>query len=512
MLVQVAALQLVLHVHDVLEPVQEPDVHLGDLVDLLGGETAAQGLGHHEEPLVVHVDQAVLDLLGVEVLQAVHAQGLHRQLQRADGLHEGALKGVADGHDLAGGLHLGAQGAAGGGELVEGQPGQLQHAVVQGGLEAGGGLAGDGVGDLVQGVTQGHLGGHLGDGVAGGLGGQGGGAAHAGVDLDDGILVAVRVQGQLDVAAALDLQGGDDVQGGGAEHLVLLVGQGLGGGHHDGVAGMDAHGIDVLHGADLDDVASGVPHDLELDLLPAGDGALDEDLAHPGHVDATVGDLPEGGLVIGDAAAGAAQGVGGPDDDGIADGVGKVHGVLHALHHVGGDAGLADLLHGVLEALTVLGLPDGLGAGAQELHVVLGQDALLVEVHGQVETGLSAQGGQDRVGPLLLDDLGHRGDVQRLDIDVVGDVLVGHDGGGVGVDQHHLHTLFLQGAAGLGAGVVKLGGLTDDDGPGAQHQDFFDIGILRHYQAPPSIRRTNRSKRYSVSLGPGLASGWNCTV
>ena len=68
-----------------------------------------------------------------------------------------------------------------------------------------------------------------------------------------------------------------------------------------------------------------------------------------------------------------------------------------------------------------------------------------------------------------------RGDVQRLDIHVVGDVLVGHDGGGVGVDQHHLHALLLQGAAGLGAGVVELGGLADDDGAGAQHQDLLDI-------------------------------------
>ena len=32
----------------------------------------------------------------------------------------------------------------------------------------------------------------------------------------------------------------------------------------------------------------------------------------------------------------------------------------------------------------------------------------------------------------------------------------------------------LQGAAGLGAGVVKLGRLTDDDGAGADDQNLFD--------------------------------------
>ena len=134
-----------------------------------------------------------------------------------------------------------------------------------------------------------------------------------------------------------------------------------------------------------------------------------------------------------------------------------------------------------------------------------------MEGHGQVQAGLAAQGGQDGVGPLHLDDLGHRGDIQRLDIHVVGNVLVRHDGGGVRVDQDHLDALFLQGAAGLGAGIVKLGGLADDDGAGAQDQDLFDIRILRHYWSPP-IDAIKRSNRYSVSWGPGLASGWNWVV
>ena len=79
-------------------------------------------------------------------------------------------------------------------------------------------------------------------GVAGGLGGQSGGTGHTGVNLDDRVLEGLGIQSKLHVAAALDLQGGDDVQSGGAQHLELPVGQGLGGGHHDGVAGVDATG------------------------------------------------------------------------------------------------------------------------------------------------------------------------------------------------------------------------------------------------------------------------------
>ena len=149
---------------------------------------------------------------------------MHVLLQRAHRLHQRPLEGVADGHDLAGGLHLGTQGAAGSGELVKGQAGDLQHTVVHRRLKAGLGLSGDRVGDLVQSIAQSHLGCHLGDGIARGLRSQRRGAADPGIDLDDRVLEAVWLEGELDIAAALDLQRGDDLQCGGAQHLELLVG------------------------------------------------------------------------------------------------------------------------------------------------------------------------------------------------------------------------------------------------------------------------------------------------
>ena len=160
---------------------------------------------------------------------------------------------------------------------------------------------------------------------------------------------------------------------------------------------MDAYGVDVLHGTDRNHVSGGVPHDLELDLLPAGNAPLDQHLAHPAEVNSAVGDLLQGALVVGDAAASAAQGVGRADDDRIADLSRKLHRVRHALHHLGDHAGLLDGLHAVLEALAVLRLADGFGAGAQQLHAVFFQRAVLVEGHRQIQAGLSPQGGQDGI-------------------------------------------------------------------------------------------------------------------
>ena len=251
-------------------------------------------------------------------------QAVQAHLRPPDGLHQRHLKAGGDGHDLAGGLHLGTQLAAGVGKLIEGPLGHLHHNVVQRGLKAGAGLAGDVVFDLVQGVAQGDLGGDLGNGIAGGLGGQGGGAGHTGVHLDDRILKAVRVQSQLHVAAAHDAQMGDDVQRGLPQHLELLVRQSLGGGHHDGVAGVDAYRVKVLHGADGNHVAHAVPHGLKLDLLPAEDGPLHQNLGNRRGIQTGLGDDPQLRFVGSGAAAGTAQGKGGTDDDGITDPLGHL--------------------------------------------------------------------------------------------------------------------------------------------------------------------------------------------
>ena len=94
--------------------------------------------------------------------------------------------------------------------------------------------------------------------------------------------------------------------------------------------------------------------------------------------------------------------------------------------------------------------------------------------------GLAAQGGQQGVGPLGLDHLGHDLPGERLDVGAVGHLRVGHDRGRVGIDQHDLVALFAQGLAGLGAGIIELAGLADDDRPGADQQNLLDIVAAWH--------------------------------
>ena len=334
-----------------------------------------------------------------------------------------------------------------------------------------------------------HLGRHARDGVAAGLGRKGRGARHAGIDLDQVILEAVRVQGKLHVAPALDLERADDLERAVAQHVIFLVGQCLAGAQHDGVARMYAHGVDVFHVADGDGGVVGVAHHLVLDLLVALDALFHQHLMHRGEFERIFEQLLHLLRVVGESAARAAQRKRGPEHHRVADLLRRTEALLHA----GGDQRrqhrLAQALAQFLELLAVLRHLDGLKAGAQNFHLTLVQHALAFKLHGQVQTRLSAQAGQNGVRPLVAQNLGHVFQGKRLHVNLVGDVHVGHDGSGVGVDQNDLVPFLAQRQARLRARVVKLRRLPDHDGAGADHQNAVNIRALRHASSPlPSSR------------------------
>ncbi len=116
-----------------------------------------------------------------------------------------------------------------------------------------------------------------------------------------------------------------------------------------------------------------------------------------------------------------------------------------------------------LEQLPVLRLLDRLQLGADQLDVVLLQHPVLRQRNGGVQRRLPSHRGEDRVRTLALDDLFDeiRGD--RLDVGPVGQVRIGHDRGRIAVDEDDAVSFLTQHFAGLGPGIIKLAGLTDDD-------------------------------------------------
>ena len=239
------------------------------------GPTAAERLGHVEDAVLGRGCGALLDLLVHHSRQIIATRGKKAHmsvLKRTHGLAKGLLEGTADGHDLANRLHAGGQRGIGALELLKGKTRNLDHAVIDGGLEASRGGTGDVVDDLVKRIAHGQARGGLGDGEAGGLGSKRGAAAYAGIHLDDDEAAVFRVDGKLNVGTAgLDADLLQDSERRDAHALVLEVRKSLRGSDGDGIAGMHAHGVQVLDGAHDDAVASVIAHDLHLVLFPADD-------------------------------------------------------------------------------------------------------------------------------------------------------------------------------------------------------------------------------------------------
>jgi len=138
---------------------------------------------------------------------------------------------------------------------------------------------------------------------------------------------------------------------------------------------------------------------------------------------------------------------------------------------------LFDLAHERTELLAVFGLSNRGKRSAQELDVVLLQDSRVAKLGGQIQASLSAKRRKESVGLFSVDDALTEVDVEGFDVESVGHSRVGHDGGGVGVDQDNFMTLFLEALAGLSSRIIELRRLTDDDGTGADNKDLHSKEI-----------------------------------
>ena len=418
---------------------------------------------------------------GGERIAEVAAEAGRADFQRTETLLQRFLEGAADGHGFAHALHGGGELVLGSGELFKGEAGNLDHAVVDGGLEAGHGLAGDVVGNFVERVADGELGGDFGDGEARGLGGESGGAGHAGVHFNDHELAVFGIQTELHVGTAgFHADFAHDGDGGVADLLIFHVGEGLHRSHGDGVAGVNAHGIEVFDGAHDHAVVLAVAHDFHFDFLPAEHGLFDEHFAGEGGVEAAGGDFFQIFLVVGHAAAGAAQREGGTDDERE----GHFRGDAAHVFHVAGDFAAwhldADVFHGGAEQLAAFSLFDDLGVGADEFDAAFLEHSHLFEGKGGVQAGLTAEGGQNGVGPFLADDGGHGFGFDGFNIGTVGQTGIGHDGRRVGIDKDDFVPFFLEGLHGLGTGIVEFTGLADDNGARTYDHNALKVCTLRH--------------------------------
>ena len=244
-----------------------------------------------------------------------------------------------------------------------------------------------------------------------------------------------------------------------------------------------------------------VTHDLHLILFPALDGLLDQHLVGGRELQALAHDGDEFLVGVSDAAAGATEGKARAQYTGIAYALGDSLGVGHAVGIARARDLQADLGHGLVKELTVLAALDGGQVAADHLDAVLVERAVFRQLDGGVQTGLAAQCGQQRVRALFLDYALDKLGGDGLDIGAVGKTRVGHNGRRVGVDQDDLKAILLEHLAGLGAGVVELTGLANNDRARTNNEDALDVSTFRHVSSPRSWSRRNHHRRNSSRRG-----------
>ena len=253
-----------------------------------------------------------------------------------------------------------------------------------------------------------------------------------------------------------------------------------------GIARVHAHRIHVFYGTHDDGVVGFVAHDLHLVFFPTQQGLVDQDLTDGGRIEAGLAIVFIVVAIVGHAAACAAEGKGRADDRGQANLLERVHAFFNRV----GDGGLGvfnpQTVHRFTEKLAIFGHFNGFAVRADQLDAKFLQHAHIGHSERGVEAGLTAHGRQQGVGALFFNDFGDHFRCDGFNIRGVGQFRVGHDRGGVRVDQDHPIPFFPQRFARLRARVVKFAGLSDDDGPGTDDHDGRDIGSFWHDDCPPS--------------------------
>ncbi|GKT92902.1 LOW QUALITY PROTEIN: hypothetical protein Ct61P_10752 [Colletotrichum tofieldiae] len=450
-----------------LELVEEPLVDLGELPDLLDGVARVHGVGDGEQALVRGRLELVID--GHQRLGLVEAKVV--EVDGTDGLLDSFLEASANAHDFTNTLHGRTQLGGNAGKLLQVPTGHLDDNVVERGLEAGASRLGDAVGNVLEGDAETELGSDEGQGVSGGLGSKGRGSRQSGVDLDNAVLPGKGVQGILDVALSDNTQVADDVDSRGTKHVVVFVGQGLRRSNNDGVTGVNAERVEVLHVAHRDAVVLRITNNLVLNLLPALHTALDEHLRTGGK--GLVAEIEQLGLVVGETTAKTTQGIGGSDNDGEANVLDARHGLVNVASRGRLGTFLANGVHATGEELAVLSGDDGVNGGTQDLDAELLE--LILELDTDLQSGLSTECDIDGIGSLVLDDLADKLGVDRKEVHLVGKTLGRLDGGNIGVDENGINALLLQSLDSLGAGIIELSSLSDAETTTAQDEDLAGV-------------------------------------
>ena len=184
--------------------------------------------------------------------------------------------------------------------------------------------------------------------------------------------------------------------------------------------------------------------------------------------------------IVRGASACAAQGIGWADDSWKADFSSDGECFFEGVGESAFGEVEANFAHGFLKGFAVFRFFNGVWFCADHFDIEFFECSLFVQGHGGIEARLPTQCWEEGIWAFFFDDRSAYFRCDGLEVCLICHFGVGHDGGGIAVDQHDFVSLFFEGFAGLRAGVVKFTGLSDDNGTRADEHYFFEVGSFGH--------------------------------
>ena len=465
---------------------QEIGLNMGQVMDLFHRSSLPERFINDKVPVAGGRDQFLQQFFPVQIAVTGTAKAVSPGLQTADGFLEGFFKVLSNAHDLADCPHLGTQLILYTFEFFKSPACKLDDHIipvrnifVQRSVFAAGNVRKPEAGR--------QHGGNESDGEAGGLAGQCRGSGGPGIDLDDDIAIADRIMSPLYIGPADDLDGFNDLVGFFLQTFLHLFRYGQHGSRTERISCVHAHRIDVFDKADRDHVVVCIPDDFQLQLFPAKDGLLYQDLSHQGRLKTPCTDLFQLFHVVYQAASGAAHGICGTQDYRIAQLVGDGQCFINGIGDFAPGHFDPEALHGMLEFDPVFTAFDRIYLDADDLYIVLFQYTFFGKLRTKIKTRLSSEIGKKSVWSFFRNDLLHAFRIQRFNISNVSNFRIRHDRRRIGIDKYDFIAEISERFARLGAGIVKLTGLTDDDRARTDDQDFMNVCSLRHSNVLRSV-------------------------
>ena len=486
-------LYLVRERRQLLEFPQKPAVDPADFMHFVDGPPARERRSDGENAVRRGETQRAFQSRVAERLRSrvlpVGAETVAADFERAQPFLKRFLERAADRHRFADGFHLRAERRIRAGKFLESEAGNFRDDVVDRRFEARRRAPRDVVEKLVEREAHGELRRDFRNGKPRRLRRERGRARDARIHLDDDHPPVFRIQRELHVrSAGVDADFPHHGERGVAHPLVLAGGQRQRGSDRDRVARVNAHRVEIFDGANDDAVPARVAHELHFVFFPALDGFLDQHLARRRTRQSARDDFVELRGVARDPAAGPAEREARANHQReppelVADAprlLERMRGKI--ARHV-----QADFPHRFAECAAVFRLADDVGLCADHFRAAARKRSSLVQLHREVERGLPAERGQNRVRAFPQDDFLDAVRRQRLDVGAVRRFRIGHDRRRIGIDEHDFVAFLAQRLAGLHARVIELAALPDDDRSRADDEDFLDVCAFRHFSVSKKV-------------------------